>query len=129
MAAVDTAGARRPGLGRPRRVQYFGTIRTGDVDGDGHDDVIARGPTGVRTWFYDRRGTGGWERYLPEGLPAFPGGGTPNTGQAAAYDALNAAAKDPTNNVIPQATKTVRDVWASEEPPTPGDLIPTCRRA
>ena len=104
--------------------KYFGTIRTGDVDGDGHDDVIARGPTGVRTWFYDRRGTGGWERYLPEGLPAFPGGGTPNTGQAAAYDALNAAAKDPTNNVIPQATKTVRDVWASEEPPTPGDLIP-----
>ena len=104
--------------------KYFGTIRTGDVDGDGHDDVIARGPTGVRTWFYDRRGTGGWERYLPEGLPAFPGGGTPDTGQAAAYDALNAAAKDPTNNVIPQATKTVRDVWASEEPPTPGDLIP-----
>ena len=97
----------------------FDTIKTGDVDGDGHDDVIARGPTGVRTWFYNRRGTGGWERYLPEGLPAFPGGGTPNTGQAAAYDALNAAATDPINNVIPQTAKTVRG-FLSARSPSPG---------
>ena len=27
--------------------RYFGTIQTGDVDGNGHDDVTARGPTGV----------------------------------------------------------------------------------
>jgi hypothetical protein len=62
----------------------FSTIRTGDVDGDGHDDVVARGPFGIRTWFYNRRGTGGWERYLPEGYPAFP-----NAGQTAAFNTLN----------------------------------------
>ena len=56
--------------------EYYSTIQTGDVDGDGRDDVIARGPFGIRTWFYNRRGTGGWERYLPDGYPAFPGAST-----------------------------------------------------
>ena len=54
--------------------EYYSTIQTGDVDGDGNDDVVARGPFGIRTWFYDRRRTGGWERYLPDGYPALPHG-------------------------------------------------------
>ena len=42
--------------------EYYATIQVGDVDGDDRDEVIARGPYGIRTWFYNRRGTGGWER-------------------------------------------------------------------
>jgi hypothetical protein len=98
--------------------EYFSTIQTGDVDGDGHDDVIARGPYGIRTWFYNRRGTGGWERYLADGYPAFPGAATPpaqDSGQAAAYDALNVAYRAALNR-----TGTIRDVWTLENAPSSG---------
>jgi FG-GAP-like repeat len=101
-----------PWLSHP---EYFSTIETGDVDGDGRDDVIARGPLGIRTWFYNRRGTGGWERYLPDGYQAFP-----SAGQQAAFSALTALAK--TDGVIPQTAASVRDVWASENAPQASDL-------
>jgi hypothetical protein len=107
-----------PWLSHP---EYYSTIQTGDVDGDGHDDVIARGPFGIRTWFYNRRGTGGWERYLADGYPAFPGAATPpaqDSGQAAAFDELNVLAK----GVIPETATTVRDVWASKSVPQSSDL-------
>jgi hypothetical protein len=94
--------------------EYFSTIRTGDVDGDGRDDVIARGPFGIRTWFYNRRGTGGWERYLSEGYAAFP------PRQQAAFTALTALAK--AENAIPDTAASVRDVWASENVPQASDL-------
>jgi hypothetical protein len=100
-----------PWLSHP---EYFSTIQTGDVDGDGRDDVVARGPFGIRTWFYNRRGTGGWERYLPDGYPAFAGG------QQAAFQALTALAK--TDGVIPETAASVRDVWASENAPQASDL-------
>ena len=74
-----------PWLSHP---EYYSTIQVGDVDGDGRDDVVARGPSGIRTWFYNRRKTGGWERYLPEGYPAFK-----TAGQQAAFTALTARAK------------------------------------
>ena len=52
--------------------EYYATIQTGDINGDGRADVVARGPSGIRTWLYNRRGTGGWERYLPTDFPALP---------------------------------------------------------
>jgi FG-GAP-like repeat len=101
-----------PWLSHP---EYYSTIQTGDVDGDKRDDVVARGPSGIRTWFYDRRGTGGWERYLPEGYPAFP-----SAGQQAAFTALTALAKS--DGVIPETAASVRDVWSSENAPQASDL-------
>ena len=97
---------------------YYSTIQVGDVDGDGHADVVARGPFGIRTWFYNRRGTGGWERYLPGGYPAFPGAGaTPgqDTGEAAAFDALNKLAL----NTGAITSGTIRGVWTTptQSPP------------
>ena len=81
--------------------------------------MIARGPYGIRTWFYNRRGTGGWERYLPDGYPAFPGAstasGTPDTGQQAAFNALNALALQ--WGAI--TSGKIRDVWTGENKPDP----------
>jgi hypothetical protein len=94
--------------------EYYSTIQTGDVDGDNRDDVIARGPFGIRTWFYDRRGTGGWESYL-DGYPAFA-----TAGQQAAFTALTALAV--TNGVIPDTATSVRDVWTNFYAPPPSAL-------
>ena len=96
-----------PWLSQP---EYYSTIQVGDVDGDGRDDVVARGPYGIRTWFYDRRGTGGWERYLDEGYPAFA-----TAAQNDAFGVLNSQAK--AQGVITGTQQSVRDVWASENAP------------
>jgi hypothetical protein len=110
--------------------EYFSTIHTGDVDGDGHDDVIARGPNGIRTFFYNRRGTGGWERYLGGTgwttcpgctYPAFDSQGAQN--EQNAYARLNALA---TPGLI--SSGTLRDLWAGENPPAPGDVTNVTNR-
>jgi hypothetical protein len=98
-----------PWLTKP---QYYSMIQTGDVNGDGSDDVIARGPNGIRTWFWR---TGGWQRYLPPGYPDFP-----TDAQRYAFAALNGMAQQ--DRVIPPRATTVRDVSASENPPQPTDL-------
>ena len=90
-ATVDAAGLERRSVVVPPGVLL--DDQAGDVDGDRRDDVMARGPFGIRTWFYNRRGTGGWERYLADGYPAFP-----TSGQTNAFAALTAVAKD--NNSI-----------------------------
>ena len=106
-ASPALALASDPWLSHP---EYYSTIQTGDVDGDKREDVIARGPYGIRTWFYNRRGTGGWERYLADGYPAF------STPQQAALAKLTEVAK--ANQKIPQTVATIRAVWASENAPT-----------
>ena len=62
--STPLALAADPWLSRP---EYYSTLQTGDVDGDGRDDVIARGPFGIRTWFYNRRDTGGGSGISPMG--------------------------------------------------------------
>jgi hypothetical protein len=99
--------------------EYYSTIQTGDVNGDGRDDVIARGPFGIRTWLYNRRGTGGWESYLPppktptDTYPQFSGG------QAAAFAELNKQAKD--RNLL-LGRDSARAVWTDEDAPAAFDL-------
>ena len=95
--------------------EYYSTIQTGDVDGDGRDDVVARGSFGIRTWFYDRRGTGGWERYQADGYPAFS-----TASENRAFTALTALAAS--RKVIDSDATSVRDAWAGENAPDPSDL-------
>ncbi|MEZ0294516.1 MAG: FG-GAP repeat domain-containing protein [Solirubrobacteraceae bacterium] len=85
---------------------YYGTFRAGDVDGDGHDELIARGPYGIRTWFYNRPGQPGFGPYRPTGsYPSF----TSTSGQRAAYAQLNATAKS--NGVLRGNQTSIRAVW------------------
>ena len=93
----------------------YATLQVGDVDGDGRGDVVMRGPYGIRTWFYNRRGTGGWERYLPDGFAPWP-----TAGQTNAYAALTTAAK--AGQAIPKTVSEVRAVWTAEDAPQPADL-------
>ena len=86
--------------------EYYATIQTGDINGDGRADVVARGPSGIRTWFYNRRGTGGWERYLPTDFPALP------------IDALNTLTTTlKGNGAIVQTATSPRDVYTAENKP------------
>jgi Domain of unknown function DUF11 len=94
---------------------YYTTIEVGDITGSGHDAVIARGPYGIRTWFYNRPGVDGWSAYLPSGYPAFS-----TAGQQAAYAALNAQAS--AQGLITGDEHAIRDVWSGENAPAASDL-------
>jgi hypothetical protein len=100
--------------------EYWGTIHNGDLDGNGVDDVIGRGPFGIRSWFYNRRGTGGWERYLPGGYQAFQGGHSGASGYENAFDAFNKVAGF--DGVISKSESSVRDVWTQTNASSAGDL-------
>ncbi len=99
--------------------EYYSTIQTGDVTGDGREAVIARGPYGIRTWFYDLKPNSGWTSWLPQdaqgSYPQFSGGQ-----QGDAFKALNAEAH--ASGVIPASDASVRDVWTGENAPLAGDL-------
>ena len=107
---------------------YYSTIQVGPVAGPGYPDaVIARGPFGVRTWFYctggaspvpgcgDLQGKSGWTSWLPQDTSSYP---EFTGGQAAAWTELNTLAQ----GEIPPGGTTVRDVWTGETAPTESDL-------
>jgi hypothetical protein len=110
---------------------YYSTIQVGPVAGPGYPDaVIARGPFGIRTWFYctgaaspvpgcaSLQGRSGWTSWLPQDTSSYP---QFTGGQAAAWGKLNSLAASPANNLIAPNT-TVRDVWTGSVPPTDGQL-------
>ena len=95
---------------------YYGTLRLGDASGDGRQDtLIARGPYGIRTWFYGRPGQTGWSTYAPSGYPAF--GGTQQTAYATA-NALPAVQAF----LAPVGVTQIRQFWATENAPSAGSL-------
>ncbi|HNP59272.1 MAG TPA: VCBS repeat-containing protein [Nitrospirales bacterium] len=59
------------------------TIQTGDVDGDGAADLIARGVYGIRTWSYNKVTAKAWDYPAKYGLKVFTGDET------IAYDYIN----------------------------------------
>ncbi len=100
-----------------KNASYYSTLRVGDVTGDGHDAVIARGPFGIRTWFYDLRGNSGWTSWLPQDTSSYP---QFSGARAAAFTALTALAKQ--RGLIPGDVSSIRDVWTAENPP-PGQTL------
>jgi hypothetical protein len=92
---------------------YYSTLQVGPVAAGQPDAVIARGPFGVRTWFYNVNGSGGWTSLTPQdpsSYPQFTGGG-----EAAAWNELNAQAQ-----VAPPGT--VRDEWTNSPAPSDNQL-------
>lgn len=59
------------------------TIQTGDVDGDGAADLIARGVYGIRTWSYNKVTAKAWDYPAKYGFNVFTGD------EATAYDYIN----------------------------------------
>ncbi len=96
---------------------YYSTIQTGDVIGDGRDAVIARGPYGIRTWFYDLRPNSGWTSWRPQDTSSYP---QFTGGQTAAFATLTSQAKS--HGVIPSGDASVRDVWTAENAPSTSAL-------
>lgn len=95
---------------------YYSTLRLGDASGDGiQDTLIARGPYGIRTWFYGRPAQTGWSIYAPAGYPAFPGN------EPAAYTALNALPAIKAF-LASSSVGTIRAYLAQETAPSAGDL-------
>jgi hypothetical protein len=93
---------------------YYSTIQVGPVAGPGFPDaVIARGPYGIRTWFYNLHGSGGWTSWLPQDTSSYP---QFTGGQAAAFAALTSQAKS--HGAIPSSDASVRDAWTAENAPT-----------
>ena len=110
---------------------YYSTIQVGPVAGPGYPDaVIARGPFGIRTWFYctggassvpgcaSLQGQSGWTSWLPQNISSFP---QFSGGQAAAWTELNTLARQ-ANLIGPASTSTVRDAWTGTTAPTDSDL-------
>ena len=57
---------------------YYSTLRLGDASGDGRQDtLIARGPYGIRTWFYGRPVRRDGARTSRRGIPRLPGRSSP----------------------------------------------------
>jgi hypothetical protein len=48
---------------------YYSTITSGDVDGNGTNEIVGRGPNGVQSWSYS---AGNWTRVDQDGVMADP---------------------------------------------------------
>lgn len=95
---------------------YYSTLRVGDASGDGRQDtLIARGPYGIRTWFYGRPGQTGWSAYLPSGYPAFVGVQQSAYAAASQLPAVEAL-------LAPAGAATIRDFWTAENAPSAESL-------
>jgi hypothetical protein len=95
---------------------YYSTIQVGPVAGPAYPDaVIARGPFGIRTWFYNLHGSGGWTSWLPQDTSSYP---QFTGGQLIAWSRLNTLAQ----GQIPPGGTTVRDVWTGATAPTASSL-------
>ena len=55
------------------------------------DAVVARGPFGIRTWFYNLNGSGGWTSFKPQDVSSYP---QYAGDQEAAWTELNTLFKD-----------------------------------
>jgi hypothetical protein len=96
---------------------YYSTIQFGPVAGPGYPDaVIARGPFGIRTWFYDLHGQSGWTSWLPQDTSSYP---QLSGGEGAAWNELNSKAAQAA--LIGQG-QTVRSIWTGNDAPTAKDL-------
>jgi len=91
---------------------YYSTLEVGRVAAGAPDAVIARGPFGVRTWFYNRNGSGGWTSLMPQDISSYPQFAG---GQAAAWAELNTLAQYGPSG-------TVRDLWTAPTAPRDDDL-------
>ncbi len=109
---------------------YYSTIQVGPVAGPGYPDaVIARGPFGIRTWFYcpggasrvpgcsSLGGKSGWTGWLPQGTSSYP---QFSGGQAAAWAALNTKAR--ADGLIGVSDGSVRAIWTGTNAPTQHQL-------
>jgi uncharacterized repeat protein (TIGR01451 family) len=95
---------------------YYSTLRLGDASGDGRQDtLIARGPYGIRTWFYGRPGQTGWSTYAPSGYPAFTGA------QQSAYVTANQLPAVQAQLAGANVT-TIRDYLQTENQPAAASL-------
>jgi len=96
---------------------YYSTLQVGDVTGDGRAAVIARGPFGIRTWFYDLHGNSGWTGWLPQGTASYP---QYSGAEAAAWTELNALAHS--RGLIAPDQSSVRAAWTATNPPSATQL-------
>jgi hypothetical protein len=120
---------------------YYSTIQVGPIAGPGNPDgVTARGPFGVRTWFYcsggasrvpacsSLQGKSGWTSWLAQPIrqtqthPAVAAYPTFSGGQAAAWTALNTLAHNPSKPLIAPDEATIRGVWTGSDPPSDDQL-------
>jgi uncharacterized repeat protein (TIGR01451 family) len=93
---------------------YYSTFRLGDASGDGRQDtLIARGPYGIRTWFYGLPGQNGWSTYAPSGYPAFTGA------QQSAYTSANQL---PAVRALLGPATTIRAFWTAANAPSADSL-------
>jgi hypothetical protein len=123
------------GKGWENNASYYSTIQVGPVAGPGYPDaVIARGPFGIRTWFYctggaspvpacsSMQGNSGWTSWLPQSGASYP---QFSGGEAAAWTELNNLAHNPpppANPLIASDESSVRGVWTATNPPSTDQL-------